>query len=228
MNEPKVIYEDKHFLVINKPAGLQVHPAKLAAGRSAVRDAAPTLVDWLLARYPEIRNVGDEPSTRPGIVHRLDKETSGVMLIARDQKGFEYLKELFKKREIGKTYLAMVKGVPKKEEGTIDAPIGLRNGTTKRTIRGGRMAKEAVTEYKVVKALPDSRALLEVHPKTGRTHQIRVHLASIGHPIVGDTMYGGKARTAGAEAGRMMLHALSIEFTAPDGKRMRFEAESPF
>ncbi len=218
-SEPEIIYESEHFLVVAKPAGLQVHGAKVAGIPRAA--GGPTLVDWLLARYPEIKDVGDDPATRPGIVHRLDKETSGVMLVARDKTGFDYLKDLFKKREIKKTYLAVVEGMFKDNTGVIDAPIGLRNGTTKRTVHGGRMAKEAVTEYKVVGTFGTS-SVLEVYPKTGRTHQIRVHLASIGHPVVGDRLYGG------GQAPRMLLHALSLEFTAPDGKRVKFEADPSY
>jgi len=232
MTEPKVIHEDEHFIAIDKPAGLQVHPAKVKSAGPAV--PPPTLVDWLLGHYPEVKTVGDDPSTRPGIVHRLDKETSGVMLIARDQKGFDHLKDLFQKHEIKKTYRALVKGDLKNKEGVIDAAIGLRNGTTKRTVRGGRMAKPAVTEYKVLKTFTkegiagahETFSLVEVYPKTGRTHQIRVHFASMGHPIVGDALYGGKKMPLWAH--RMMLHASSIEFTTADGKRVKFDSETPF
>jgi 23S rRNA pseudouridine1911/1915/1917 synthase len=235
MLEPEVIYEDRNFIVINKPAGLQVHAARVA-GTRAEGGGVSTLVGWLVKQYPEIKSVGDDPELRPGIVHRLDKETSGVMLVARTQDYFEYLKKLFQEHEVRKTYLALVAGVPQKKQGIIDAPIGIRNGTIKRSTRSAKMAKSAVTEYKVLKTFAQEGAdgtngrtpefsLLEVSPKTGRTHQIRVHLASIGHPVLGDRMYGPKNRSAWA--GHLALHALSIEFTAADGKRMKFEAEPP-
>jgi 23S rRNA pseudouridine1911/1915/1917 synthase len=224
MTDPEVIYKDPHFLVINKPAGLQVHPARV---KNASRAEPSTLTEWLVKHYPEVKKVGDDPETRPGIVHRLDKETSGIMLVARDQEYFEYLKSLFQKHEIKKTYLALVHGHPKKEEGVIDAPIGIKNGTLKRSIHSKKMAKEAVTEYRVVKTFAkENTALLEVKPRTGRTHQIRVHLASIGHPIVGDTLYCPKEKTREHE--RLMLHAVSLEFINDGGKRVKFETEAPF
>ncbi len=234
MLEPDVIYKDKDILVINKPSGLQVHAAKISAAAQAragtVRETPATLVDWLLEHYPGVRSVGDEPMLRPGIVHRLDKETSGVMLVALNQKSFEYLKSLFQGHEIKKTYLAMVAGVPKEKQGTIDAPIGIQNGTMKRSIRSAKMAKPAVTAYRVIKTLTGDdgarRSLLEVRPQTGRTHQIRVHLASIGHPVLGDRLYGPKKPLPWVS--RLMLHALSIEFTDAAGKRVKFEAEAPF
>ena len=234
---PEIVYEGAHFLAVNKPAGMQVHPARIAAGKAAISQTAAAdagmLTDWLLARYPELARVGDDPSTRPGIVHRLDKETSGIMLVPRDQKYFEYLKGLFQKREIKKTYLAIVFGAPKNKKGTVDAPIGIVNGTLKRSIRSEKMAKPAVTEYEVVKTFEDGErdgaphafSLLRVYPKTGRTHQIRVHLASIGHPVVGDRLYGPKKQPPWAT--RLMLHALSLEFTDAGGKRLKFEAEPP-
>ncbi len=204
-----------------------VHPARTAGGG---RTEGVTLTDELLKRYPEIKNVGDDPELRPGIVHRLDKETSGIILVARDHEYFEYLNSLFQKHEIKKTYLALVVGTPKEKKGIIDAPIGIRNGTMKRSTRSSKMAKEAVTEYRVLKTFSDkvssqSFSLLEVSPKTGRTHQIRVHFASIGHPILGDRLYGSKKQPDWAT--RLMLHALSIEFTTADGKRLKFEAEPP-
>ncbi len=271
---PEIIYEDNNLLVVNKPAGLQVHAARVAGktarsggdesgrGKSGGAPQA-TLVDRLIARHPEIKTVGDDPALRPGIVHRLDKDTSGVMVVAKTQSAFDYLKALFQKREVKKIYLALVAGVPKERRGAIDAPIGIRSGTLKRSIRSGKMAKPALTEYRVVRAFAsggraaaargggDSSgdsgrpfSLLEVVPQTGRTHQIRVHLASIGHPVVGDLLYGGRRERAGGRlknggsaaaragsapphAARLMLHALSLEFTAPDGKRMKFEAEPP-
>lgn len=232
---PEVVYEDRGILVINKPAGLQVHAARVSdrmrkTGRD--KEPVPTLVDWLAAHYPEIKNVGDDPTLRPGIVHRLDKETSGIMVVAKDQKSFEYLKSLFQKHEIKKTYLAVVVGQPKEKTGVIDAPIGIRNGTLKRSTRSKKMAKPAVTEYRVLRTFTREGAdgtqakfsVLEVTPRTGRTHQIRVHLASIGHSVVGDRIYGSKTKQPGW-AGRLMLHALSLEFTAADGKRVKFETE---
>lgn len=226
MDEPGIIFENDDFVVVNKPAGLVVHAARVSArgGRrvDAARAQEPTLVDWLVVRYPEIKNVGDDPVLRPGIVHRLDKATSGVMIVARKQASFERLKKLFQEHRIKKTYYAVVRGVPKNKKGTIDAPIGIKSGSLKRSIHSQKMAKDAVTNYAVVKTFGD-RALLEVTPLTGRTHQIRVHLASIGHPIVGDVLYGGKKNTAP----RLMLHAGAMEFPYAAGKCFVFEALLP-
>jgi len=155
------------------------------------------------------------------------------MIVPRSQEYFEYAKALFKNHEVKKIYLAVVAGAPQKKEGTIDAPIGIRNGTMKRSTRSAKMAKSAVTSYKALKTFeaPDARgepatfSLLEVSPTTGRTHQIRVHLASIGHPIVGDALYGPKRQPPWAA--RLMLHARSIEFPKEDGHRARFDAEVP-
>lgn len=223
IEEPEVIYEDKDFLAVIKPAGLLVHAARGA--RAAPGKPKATLANWLLKKYPEIALVGDDPEFRPGIVHRLDKGTSGVMLVARNQKYFEYLKSLFQERGIQKTYLAVVLGSPAKKKGTVNAPIGIRNGTTKRSIRSEKMAKSAITDYRVLKTF-DDYSLLEVSPRTGRTHQIRVHLASIGCPVAGDRLYGPKKQPLWAT--RLMLHALALEFTAARGTRVKFEADSPF
>ncbi len=279
--EPKVIYEDKNFLVVNKPAGLLVHAVHSSTfivhghgnleprtmnHEPKITNHEPTLVDWLLEKYPEIKNVGDtsvvhgsqsivhrsesheprtmhhepinhEPNIRPGIVHRLDKETSGVMLVARTQEYFEYLKSLFGGRQIKKTYVALVFGKLEPRKGVIEKPIGIKNGTLKRSVHSEKMVKEAITEYRVIKYLkprtmnhePRTFSLVEVEPKTGRTHQIRVHLASVRHPIVGDRLYGPKKPIANYQLpiARLMLHALSLEFMTEEGKRMRFEAEPP-
>ncbi|OGZ02364.1 MAG: hypothetical protein A2946_01315 [Candidatus Liptonbacteria bacterium RIFCSPLOWO2_01_FULL_53_13] len=254
MKKPIILYEDENLLAVMKPVGMLVHGYKtsdkrhVTSGKETFKSTERTLVEWLLERYPELREVGDDKVMRPGIVHRLDRGTSGVMMVARTQKTFDYLKSLFQKHEIKKTYLALAEGEFKDKMGVIDMPIGLRNGTVKRTVHGGRMVKDAVTEYKVFKETKnkkgETRTLLEMRPKTGRTHQIRVHLASIGHPIVGDTLYGkGRSKSQIARRGsrtgrlaisdkrlapeRLMLHALSIEFTSPDGKRMRIESKAP-
>lgn len=234
MKEPDIIYEDKDFIVIAKPSGLQVHAAQISERAKEPRAKMPnepTLTDWLVERWPEIKKVGDDPALRPGIVHRLDKDTSGIMLVVKTQAAFEYLKKLFQNHEVKKTYLAIVSGVPKAKAGTIDAPIGIRTGTLKRSTRSEKMSKSAITEYRVTKEFEYKSgdrvakvSLLEVMPKTGRTHQIRVHLASIGHPILGDRLYSPKAKGGMV---RLMLHAFSLEFTSIDGKRVRFEAEPP-
>ena len=239
MNEPEIIFENSDFLVINKPAGLMVHGVRLSSKRriDEVRIAEPTLVDWLLAHYPEIKSVGDEPVLRPGIVHRLDKATSGVMIIAKTQASFERLKKLFQEHRIKKTYYAFVSGVPKKSHGIIDAAIGIKSGSLKRSVHSDTMAKTAITEYSILKTMKGKDnegqyALLKVNPKTGRTHQIRVHLASIGHPIIGDTLYGTKtSRDSIASLHlatlRLMLHAAALEFLDDAGNRFEFEALLP-
>jgi 23S rRNA pseudouridine1911/1915/1917 synthase len=217
VNEPivQIIYEGKDFVIVNKPAGLLVHP---------VKEGDKSLVDWLLAHYPSVKEVGDKPKVRPGIVHRLDKNTSGALLICLTQEAFKYFKKQFQEKTIKKTYKAIVHGTPKEKKGVIDKPIGLKSGTTKRITHTARakMVKEAVTEYQVERSIGDY-SLLKVKPLTGRTHQIRVHLASIGHPIVGDRLYGSKNKTTV----RHMLHAESLEVTTPDGGRINVAAEPP-
>lgn len=221
--EIAIIYEDKNIIAINKPAGLLVHPVPT---QSKTADQPPTLTDWLIKRYPETKNVGDDPENRPGIIHRLDKETSGVIIIARNQKTFAYLKNLFQTSQIKKTYLGLVWGKIKPKSGTINKPIGLKSGTTKRTvaIKNAKMVKEAITDYEVKKYFT-KYSLLEIHPRTGRTHQIRVHLNAIGHPIVGDSLYGKKPMPSGLT--RQFLHAASIELNLPDNGRIKLEASLP-
>ena len=235
MDGVSLIYEDKDFIAVSKPAGLLVHKVR--------EDNEPTLVDWVLGRYPEVAKVGDPPTSsgqvdllRPGIVHRLDKDTSGIILIPRNQEYFEYLKKLFQEHKIRKNYLALVYGKLEPKTGIIDKPIALKSGTTKRTVWEGKMEKEAVTEYEVQKYFKSDSALsksnkepfftlVKVMPKTGRTHQIRIHLASVGHPIVGDSLYGPK--TNPFNLNRQFLHAESLEWTTLDGHRMKIECELP-
>jgi 23S rRNA pseudouridine1911/1915/1917 synthase len=219
------IYEDKNFLAVYKPAGLLVHAPKVNSKCQIPNSKETTLVDWLLKNYPEVKGVGDEPKIRPGIVHRLDKDVSGVILIAKNQKYFEYLKNLFGSGGIKKTYLALVYGKVEPKTGMIEKPIFLKHGTTKRSIWGGKMEKPAITEYKVIKNIGQDFSLLKVMPKTGRTHQIRVHLVSIGHPVVGDSLYGKKINPFGLK--RLFLHAESLEFSPSQSKRIKIESELP-
>lgn len=217
--EIRVLYEDENLVALDKPAGVLVHPVE------GKEENGRTVADWLREHYPETGDVGDRPDLRPGIVHRLDRDTSGVLVAARSQDAFAYLKSLFQRGEVQKVYIALVYGVPSPQKGVIDVPISIKPGTVRRTVHKGKMKKKAVTEYKVIKGL-GRYALVEVYPKTGRTHQIRVHLASVGHPIVGDSLYASK-RKPQAGAGRLMLHAASLEFTSPDGKRLMLSADIP-
>jgi 23S rRNA pseudouridine1911/1915/1917 synthase len=223
IESPRVLYEGRGFLAVYKPSGVVVHPARIAQEKRKEIEV-PLLTDWLLSRYPEISEVGDDPAYRPGIVHRLDKETSGVMLVARSQEYFEYAKKLFQSGQIHKKYLAIVSGIPKPPAGRIDAAIGIRSGTLKRSTRSQKMAKQAVTEYETKETFENS-ALVEARPLTGRTHQIRVHFASRHFPIAGDKLYGPKKQPEWAS--RLFLHAYSIEFPAEEGKRMIVEAGLP-
>ncbi len=226
----KVLFEDKNILAVEKPSGIAVH--------SDGRNNDNTLTDWVLKNYPKMANIG-EPSVydgkeikRPGIVHRLDRETSGVLLLAKNQKAYEFLKNKFKNREIKKIYVAIVSGFIKDDRGTINKPIGRSPSDFRRRLsgRGARgELKEAVTEYKVLKRFETTLGkftYLELRPKTGRTHQIRVHMKFLNHPVVSDTLYNpGKPSPEGIE--RLALHARSIEFENLNGETVKIESEVP-
>ena len=226
-NNIKIIYEDENIVAVNKPAGLIIH----FDGKTQ----EPTLVDWILEKYPEIEDVGEplklssgEIIKRPGIVHRLDRETSGVLVIAKNQKTFLHLKEQFQNREIQKSYRAFVYGEMKNDEGVIDRPIGrskkdFRRWTSQRDIRGKE--RDATTEYKVLQKR-NGYSFVEINPKTGRTHQIRVHFKAINYPIICDSLYAPKRKCVlGFE--RLALHAYSLEFNLLNGKKFNLEAELP-
>jgi len=214
--EPRIIAELDEFAVIEKPAGLLVHPGPHPSDE-------PTLTDWILRRFPEAATVGDAPEIRPGIVHRLDRATSGVMLVARTQAGFDRLKVLFQARGIEKEYRAIAHGTLHPAAGRIDRPIGIRPRSVKRSVFSDRMRKDAVTRYAVVEQLP-TVADLAVFPETGRTHQIRVHLSSLGHPVVGDALYAPKRKVPAVP--RLMLHASALRFEL-DAARHEYVAPAP-
>ena len=230
-----IIYEDKDILALNKPAGIVVHPDKFhpPAGESV------SLIEEVLEKYPEIKSVGDlstnsvQGINRPGVVHRLDKETSGIILIAKNQNAFEYLKKQFQERKIEKHYKVLVMGNVKDDEGVIDLPIGRSSANPTLRVAKGKMRgkiREARTEYKVLKRFAPPAGgytLLEAVPKTGRTHQIRAHFKALGHPVVCDRLYSGKRFVCPAGLERHFLHASSIELTLPSGSRTRLEAGLP-
>ncbi len=233
--EPNIIYEDSDILILNKPSGLMVHPASSSVvDMSDGKSSEPTLAHWIIEHYPALAEVGEiqldahgEPLLRPGIVHRLDRETSGVIVIAKTQESFFFLKEQFKNREIEKTYCALVYGVVQKDEGRIDAPIGRSRVDGRFTaVRPGNKTREALTEYRVREHFSEY-TVLTVTPRTGRTHQIRVHLKSIGHPVVCDHLYTPKRLCPVAGLNRLGLHAEALRLKLPSGEERRFVAPLP-
>jgi len=207
----KIIYEDQDLLVIDKPAGLTVHPAP--------GHYTHTLANAILAHVPEIESGG---SDRPGIVHRLDKDTSGLIVVAKNTAAHMKLADQFKNRLVSKTYLALVRGRLSPEQGIIEANIG-RNPKDRKQMAIVSHGREARTEYQVIRYL-NNFSLVEVKPKTGRTHQIRVHLAAIGYPIAGDTVYGIKTDFLT----RQFLHACKLCFRIPStGEYREFKSELP-
>lgn len=236
----EIVYEDEDLAVVNKPAGMMVH-----AGSGATDEARSggTLVNALLHRFKTLSSIGGE--LRPGIVHRLDKETSGLILIAKNDKTHEALAEMFASRRITKTYVALVQGKLPEDGATIQAPISRDSvRRTRMTTRRLEGARHAVSHYRVVERL-ETRfgpfTLARVRIETGRTHQIRVHMASISHPVVGDTLYGAAAKIIALplsttrkaarevlELKRNFLHSAELEFTHPtSGKQVQLKSPLP-
>jgi 23S rRNA pseudouridine1911/1915/1917 synthase len=212
----EILFNDENFLAVNKPAGLVVH----YDGKTK----EPSLTDWILKNYPETENVGEplklktkslqlKAIARPGIVHRIDRETSGVLIVAKNQKAFESLKSQFQNREVSKKYQAFVYGKIREDKGTISRPIGrsrkdFRRYSAQRGARGEM--REAITEYRVLKRAKEV-SFVELIPKTGRTHQIRVHLKAINHPVVCDSLYASKQECI-LGFKRLALHSLELSF----------------
>lgn len=220
--EPKIIYEDKSLFVIDKPAGWIVNEA-------ATTKNQPVLQTWLRQfEYPLV----EDTDSRHGIVHRLDKETSGVMIVAKNKDSFDKLQAEFKDRQVEKTYIALVHGKLTPEEGRVEAPVGRLPWRRDRfgVVAGGRNSQ---TLYKVMQFFPGNNAghtLVEFYPKTGRTHQIRIHSKYIGHAIVADEFYAGRktARNDRVWCPRLFLHAASIKFIHPEsGETVEFKSELP-
>ncbi|HSG30005.1 MAG TPA: RluA family pseudouridine synthase [Thermodesulfobacteriota bacterium] len=216
------IYEDRDIVVINKPPGISVHPgAGIKSG---------TLVNALLYKCKNLSGIGGK--IRPGIVHRLDKDTSGIMVVAKNNLSHNHLVEQFKGRTIKKKYLALLIGNPKEQTGEITLPIGRHRTNRIKFSSDSNSTKTALTKWSVVKRFKGA-CLCEAEPYTGRTHQIRVHFSEIGYPVLGDKLYGKKIQDAvinniSKNLGRQALHAFSLSFEHPrDGKSLYFEAQIP-
>ena len=213
-----VIYEDEDVIVVDKPAGMVVHPS---AGHPS-----GTLVNAILAYNPDIEGVGGE--TRPGIVHRLDKDTSGIIMVAKNDRIHRFVQEQFKARTVAKSYLALVIGSPPTPTGRVEAYIGrdMRQRQRMAVFDGERgRAREAISEYLTIESF-EGFTLLDVKPLTGRTHQVRVHMSFLGCPIVGDRLYGRRC-VLSRKLRRHFLHAQRLSIIFPDGRRRMFSSDTP-
>lgn len=213
----EIIYEDKNFLVINKPAGLLVHPTP--------GQKEKTLVNQLLYYFPALKDVGED-KMRPGLVHRLDRDVSGLMVIAKNQTAFLALKKQFQTRKIKKEYLALVYGRVNREEGVIDFPMARSKAGLFVARPKNQEGEEAITHYKVIKYLKNY-TLLQIRTLTGRTHQIRVHLKALGYPIVGDQLYKNRKLKEKIKLERIFLHATFLGFFDLEDKWREFKKEMP-
>ena len=219
--EPYIIFENDEFIVVHKPAGMLTHPTE--------KGETDTLADFLRSHFPAIADVGDAPDVRPGIVHRLDRDASGLLIVAKTQATFNNLKTQFQKREVEKEYFALVHGKILRDEGTINFPIARgREGKMGARSAEDEETRDAVTEFEVVKRYANA-TLVKVRPKTGRTHQIRVHFHAYDHPLVGDLLYRQKKYKMRAEEKlkRLFLHSYRLAFTDLNGERVEFTDPLP-
>jgi len=209
MSDVDIIYQDDDLLATNKPAGIVVH---------ADDHHDSGFLEVVQQQFPQA-----------DFLHRLDKDTSGVLLFSKNPEGHEHYKDLFRDREIQKTYLALLVGNIKNETGSVVLPIGRSSSDPRKRVVNGKkgLLREAHTDYKVIEHFGEKYSLVELYPKTGRTHQIRVHMTSIGHPVACDELYGGKRYQCPDGAERQLLHARAIEFTDRNGERRKIEAEEP-
>ncbi|MGI9254914.1 MAG: RluA family pseudouridine synthase [Thermomicrobiales bacterium] len=210
----EIVYEDRDVMVIDKPAGLVVHPAP--------GHPRGTLVNAVVHHAPDVALAG---SNRPGIIHRLDKDTSGLIAVVKSDRGRAALVPQWENRTVQKGYITLVRGVIEPDEATIDAPIG-RDPVMRQRMAAVRTGRPAVSHFKVLERFKDA-TLLEVDIETGRTHQIRVHMAFIGHPVIGDMIYGRYDSVQGVPVFRQFLHAARLSFTLPDGERKHFTSPLP-
>ena len=217
-----IVYEDADLIVVNKPAGMVVHPA---AGHDS-----GTLVNALLSHCPDLRGVGDAQGVRSGIVHRLDKDTSGLIIVAKTEAARENLQRQFKSRSVHKLYIALVEGHLTPPQGLIDVPVGRDKQQRKRmaAVSDGRPSRTAFKAVEFFDVAPQPYTLVEVRPRTGRTHQIRVHFAWLKFPLAGDRVYGRRRPKHPLPLHRHFLHAQSLSFRLPsDGREVTFTAPLP-
>jgi 23S rRNA pseudouridine1911/1915/1917 synthase len=221
--EFNILYEDNDILVVDKPAGLVVFhegPGK----------KQPSVIDCLIEKFPVLKNAGEDP--RYGIVHRLDKDTSGVLLVAKNTAALELLQKEFQERNVSKKYTALAVGVINQDSGKIETLIGRspKDRQKQKTYLpgepGSQGKREAITEYKVLEKF-DSYTLVELAPKTGRKHQIRTHLSYLGHPIAGDKLYSFKNQKCPKDLNRQFLHASYLKITLPSGQIKEFQSKLP-
>ena len=228
----KILYEDADVLVIDKPAGITVFPEAGVTGvrlslTSKAKPYSKTLIDQLIEKYPALKASGEAP--RYGVVHRLDKDTSGLLLVAKTPEALIFLQKQYKNREVEKKYLALTTGAIKEENGRVETFIGRSPADPRKQkafTEGGIGKREAITEYKVLERFTDY-TLLEVQIKTGRKHQIRCHLAYIHHPIAGDKVYGFKDSPTPEGLKRQFLHASYLKITLPSGRIKEFHSDLP-
>jgi len=230
--EIKIIYEDKDVLTVDKTAGIVVFPE----GQTLLRQQAAagqakenTLIDVLTEKYPELKNVGEAP--RYGIVHRLDKDTSGILLVAKNNESLLFLQKQFKNREVEKKYICLVEGSMESDSGKIETLIARAKGDPRKqraysAINAPKSAREAITEYKVLEKFKDY-TLLEVEIKTGRRHQIRCHFSYLKHPIAGDKLYNFKNSKIPDGLTRQFLHSAYLKIQLPNGKTEGFKSDLP-
>lgn len=226
----KIIYEDEDLLAIDKPAGIVVFHEDETKEKTSCGEQGRTIIDYFIEKFPYLKNAGETP--RYGIVHRLDKDTSGILLVAKNDKTLEFLQKQFKERKVEKKYIALLVGHLKNNEGIIETLIGRSPGDRRKQKvylpqePNSQGKRKAITKYKVLQKF-ENYDLIEIEPKTGRKHQIRAHLAYLGHPVAGDKLYGFKNQLCPKGLERQFLHASYLKIKLLNGRSKEFQSKLP-